>query len=118
MKTILEVLQEGDTTIRFTTDVSFPLSNDDAIQMISLLMMSFSSTLFGKQEQNVTTAIRLVSLSEMALSGTIDQDVNLFRRQAKEMNKIFLQTMEMMKRRSKGETTTVPGFIDLTKMNS
>ena len=84
----------------------------------ALAMMSFSSSVFGKHEQNVTTAIRIVALSEMALSGSIDQDVNLFRRQAKDMNKVFLQTMEMMKRRNKGEIISVPGFVNLTKTNS
>ena len=118
MKKILEIIQEGDMKVRFNTDITFPMSNNDAIEMISSLMMSFSSYVFGKHEQNVTTAIRIVALSEMALSGSIDQDVNLFRRQAKDMNKVFLQTMEMMKRRNKGEIISVPGFVNLTKTNS
>ena len=118
MKKILEIIQEGDMKVRFNTDITFPMSNNDAIEMISSLMMSFSSSVFGKLEQNVTTAIRIVALSEMALSGSIDQDVNLFRRQAKDMNKVFLQTMEMMKRRNKGEIISVPGFVNLTKTNS
>ena len=118
MKKILEIIQDGDMKVRFNTDITFPMSNNDAIEMISSLMMSFSSSVFGKHEQNVTTAIRIVALSEMALSGSIDKDVNLFRRQAKDMNKVFLQTMEMMKRRNKGEIISVPGFVNLTKTNS
>ena len=68
MKKILEVLQEGETDIRFDTDIQ-PRRNPSVIPNVTAnLALAMVTSLWGGKEQAVLSMIRALAVADLAVS--------------------------------------------------
>lgn len=85
MKKILEILQYGDTDIRFRTDLK-PTEKPDTIPgLITSVSFSFMTSLWGGNEQDILAVIRALTIADLAVSVNreemvkmMDQDSKMF----------------------------------------
>ncbi len=96
MKKILEILQYGDTDIRFRTDLK-PTQNPDVIPaLISSVSFAFMTSLWGGNEQDVIAVIRALTIADLAVSVNrkdmikmMDQDSKMFAEALQEARREF-----------------------------
>lgn len=87
MKKILEILQYGETDIRFRTDLK-PASHPDIIpNLVAGVSFSMMTSLWGGNEQDVMAVIRALAIADLAVSVNrkemikmMDQDSEAFAR--------------------------------------
>lgn len=68
MKKILEVLQYGDTDIRFHTDLKPSRHNNQIPDTISSVSLAMTTTLWGGNELDILAVIRALAIADLAVS--------------------------------------------------
>ncbi len=85
MKKILEVLQYGDTDIRFNTDI---LNDRDFQQIPALAAQSaftMATRLWGGNERGVLAVIRALALADLAISVNRKEMLKFYEEEAKHL---------------------------------
>ena len=98
MKKILEILQYGQTDIRFNTDLK-PSSRPNQIpELISGVSFSMMTSLWGGNEQDVLAVIRALAIADLSVSTNrkemirmMDQDSEMFSRILMESHQEFVK---------------------------
>ena len=67
MKKILEILQYGETDIRFKTDLKPTTHPDDIPSLIGEVSLAMMTTLWGGNELDVLAVIRTLAIADLAL---------------------------------------------------
>jgi len=85
MKKILEILQYGETDIRFHTDLKPSKRPDSIPELISGISFTMMTSLWGGNEQDIIAIIRALAIADLAVSVNrkemikmMDQDSKLF----------------------------------------
>ena len=68
MKKILEVLQYGESDIRFNTDFDVKKNPNSVVALMSRIAMAMGTTLWGGNEQSVLAVLRSMMIADLALS--------------------------------------------------
>ena len=68
MKKILEVLQYGETDIRFNTDINLPNNPLVIPEILAKVTAAMSMNLWGGNEMSVLAMIRLLAIADLSLS--------------------------------------------------
>ena len=68
MKKILEVLQYGDTDIRFNTDIDVRKNPNAVMDILSRVAFAMTTSLWGGNEMSVLAMIRTLSIADLAVS--------------------------------------------------
>ena len=67
MKTVLEVLQNGDGEIRFNTDFDFQKKPAELINIMAGAAIAMTTTLWSGNEVSVIAAIRALSVADLSV---------------------------------------------------
>ena len=77
MKKILEILQYGDTDIRFRTDLK-PADKPDTIPgLVSSLAFAMMTTLWGANERDIIPVLRALTIADLAVSVNREEMIRL-----------------------------------------
>ena len=117
MKKILEILQYGETDIRFHTDLK-PSEKPDTIPgLVSTAAFSMMTSLWGGNELDILAVIRALAIADLAVSVNrkemikmIDQDSKFFADLLREARQSF--------ERDGGKVVTFAPFIQPGKSKS
>lgn len=101
MKKLLEVLEYSDTDIRFNTELDFTKKPQRFMNLIPKIMMSMSSSLFGKNEINVFAIIRALAVADLALSRNREELLRELDVESEGLGQAFKDIIEIMSRQGK-----------------
>jgi hypothetical protein len=108
MKKILEVLQYGDTDIRFNTDFD-PVKNPNSVtDVITRTAFAMVTKLWGGNETAVLAMIRALAISDLAVSVNRKQMIRNYDEDSAALAKSFLQAKEEFERRGGKMTIVMP----------
>ena len=68
MKKLLEILQYGETDIRFRTDIDVEKHPEQLENLAPAAAFAMMTSLFGGNEQSVLAVIRALSIADLAVS--------------------------------------------------
>ena len=117
MKKILEILQYGETDIRFKTDLK-PTAHQDVIpNLIGAVSFSMMTSLWGGNELDVLAVIRALAIADLAICvnrkemvRSLDKDSEMFARLLDEARREF--------NKNGGKAVVVPPYVNPPKTRS
>ena len=68
MKKVLEVLQYGETDLRFNTDFDVKKNPDAIAALVLKIAMAMGTSLWGGNEQSVLAVLRAMTVADLALT--------------------------------------------------
>ena len=96
MKKILEVLQYGETDIRFNTDIDTAKNPDIILDIIAKSAFTMMTKLWGGNEQSVLAMIRALAIADLSVSVNrkemirqLDETSQMMNKSMKEARKAF-----------------------------
>lgn len=96
MKKILEILQYGETDIRFKTDFKASVKPDTVVDLVTKISFAMMTSLWGGNEQDVIAVIRALTLSDLAVSVNrkemirmLDKDSEFFAKAIRDAHRDF-----------------------------
>ena len=96
MKKVLEILQYGDTDIRFNTDLKLTEHPDSIPPLIGAFSFSMMTTLWGGNEMDIMAVIRALAIADLAVTGNrkeliraMDEDSEMFAEIIKETRREY-----------------------------
>jgi len=89
MKKLLEVLQYGETDIRFNTDIDVEKNPDQLMTITSSLLFAMVTKLWGGNERSVIAIIRALAIADLAASINPDDMLKQLKDSALVMREIF-----------------------------
>ncbi|MBP5566775.1 MAG: hypothetical protein J6X57_04725 [Bacteroidales bacterium] len=111
MKKILEVLQYGETDIRFNTDID-PTKNMDIIpDVIARVAFAMTTRLWGGNEQAVLAMIRALSIADLSVSVNRKEMIQYLDRASKMMAKTLEEAKRELEKRGTKVMTFGPGVM-------
>ena len=106
MKKILEVLQYGDTDIRFNTDIDVRKNPNAVMDILSRVAYAMTTSLWGGNEMSVLAMIRTLSIADLAVSVNREEMIHQLDETSAMLARSYAETLEMMRR--KGKVVTFP----------
>ena len=98
MKTILEILQYGDTDIRYRTDLKL-FNKPEAIPgLIASVSYSMMTSLWGGNEQDIIAIIRALSIADLSVSMNRKEMIKMMDQESGEFAKIIRQAHRELER--------------------
>ena len=117
MKKILEILQYGETDIRFNTDLK-PAGNPDTIPgLIGTISFSMMTKLWGGNEQDIIAIIRALTIADLAVSVNRKEMIRMLDEDSAAFAKILQETRREIERNS-GKGISFPPGIQPAKTRS
>lgn len=110
MKKILEVLQYGDTDIRFNTDFDPIQTPNDVIGVTSNSAFAMMTKLWGGNETAVLAMIRALAIADLAVSINRKQMIDYLDEQSALLAKSIQDAMNVMENRGVKFATFSPGI--------
>ncbi len=96
MKKILEILQYGDTDIRFKTDLKPTARPDSLPELVSLFSFCMMTSLWGGNEQDIIAILRALAIADLAVSVNrkemirmLDKDSEFFAKMLREARREY-----------------------------
>ena len=96
MKKVLEILQYGETDIRFNTDLKLAEHPDAIPPLIGAFSFSMMTTLWGGNEMDIMAVIRALAIADLAVTGNrkemikaMDQDSEIFAKIIKDAHREY-----------------------------
>lgn len=93
MKKILEVLQDGDKKIHYSSDLDLTQRPFDVIDLIYNLMFSLANSLPGEERLRIYAVIRSMTLAEVAISGDREEAIEMIKECTEGFQRDFLRYM-------------------------
>ena len=110
MKKILEILQYGETDIRFNTDLK-PAEKPDTIPgLVTAFSFSMMTSLWGGNEQDIIAIIRALTIADLAVSVNRKEMIKMIDRDSREFARILQEARREFEKRG-GKTIQFAPFI-------
>lgn len=117
MKKILEILQYGDTDIRFRTDLK-PADKPETIPgLVTALSFAMMTTLWGENERDIIPVLRALTIADLAVSVNREEMVRLMDEDSREFARILEESRREFERRG-GKVITFPPHVQPSKIQS
>lgn len=117
MKKILEILQYGDTDIRFNTDFKPSRHPNQIPDIISGVTLAMTTTLWGGNEQDILGIIRALAIADLAVSVNREEMIKYLDKASAMMARSLRETREMFEKRG-GKVYTFAPNINPSKTRS
>ena len=116
-KKILEILQYGDTDIRFRTDLK-PADKPDTIPgLVSSLAFAMMTTLWGANERDIIPVLRALTIADLAVSVNREEMIRLMDQDSKVFADILQESRREFERQG-GKVISFPPFVQPSKTRS
>ncbi|MCR5352668.1 MAG: hypothetical protein K6E35_09295 [Bacteroidales bacterium] len=113
MKKILEILQYGDTDIRFNTDLK-PTQDPDTIPgLVTLASFAMTTSLWGGNEQDVLAVLRALNIADLAVSVNRREMLTALDKGSEEVAKMLREAQREYKRTGGKVFSFAPGINPL-----
>ena len=109
MKKILEVLQYGETDIRFNTDIDVEKNPEELQPLVIALIMTMATKLWGGNELSVLAVIRGLILADLSLSVNRKEMIKLMDEESGKLAKALADTFSEMRKKGMTVHTFGPG---------
>ena len=117
MKKILEILQYGDTDIRFRTDLK-PADKPDTIPgLVSSLAFAMMTTLWGANERDIIPVLRALTIADLSVSVNREEMIRLMDEDSKVFADILQETRREFERHG-GKVISFPPHVQPSKTRS
>ena len=110
MKKILEILQYGETELRFKTDLKPAAHPDSIMDLISRAAFSMMTSLWGGNEQDVLAVIRALSIADLAVSTNRKEMIRMMDEESKAVAQMIREAMQQMEKGGARIMTFPPGI--------
>lgn len=98
MKKILEVLQYGETDIRFNTDIQIEKNPDILTGITTQTAFAMATKLWGGNELSILAVIRALAIADLSLCVNRKQMVRQMDEMSANLARSFRETTEMMRK--------------------
>ena len=117
MKKILEVLQYGETDIRFNTDLK-PTTHPDSLPMlVGSTAFAMTTRLWGGNELDVLAVIRALAIADLAVSVNRKDMIKMMDKDSETFARILVETRREFEKNG-GRVFTFPPEIMPSKNRS
>jgi len=111
MKKILEVLQYGDTDIRFNTDIDPTKDHEAILDVIARVSFAMATKLWGGNEQAVLAMIRALAIADLSMSVNRSQMIKHLEASANAIAKSMHEARREFERNGGKVMTFAPGIM-------
>ncbi|MBO7575448.1 MAG: hypothetical protein J6S99_06550 [Bacteroidales bacterium] len=117
MKKILEILQYGETDIRFKTDLK-PAEKPDTIPgLIAAFCFAMMTSLWGGNEQDVMAIIRALAIADLSVSVNREEMIKMIDLESAEFSRLVQEAHREFEKNG-GKIVQFAPFIQPGKMRS
>lgn len=109
MKKILEILQYGETDIRFNTDFKPGARPDSVVELVTKISFAMMTSLWGGNEQDVLAVIRVLALADLAVSVNRKEMIRMLDKDSEFFAKVIREARKDFQKSGGKVVTFVPG---------